>query len=71
METEAVATVAVTDASPAVGALVLIAFAAVAWQAWQFWRHRRIEVTTLLWQLPFAGLLGFIIYWCGQGFVED
>ncbi|MGO5251892.1 hypothetical protein ACTQ11_00830 [Collinsella bouchesdurhonensis] len=68
METEAVATVAVTDASPAVGALVLIAFAAVAWQ---FWRHRRIEVTTLLWQLPFAGLLGFIIYWCGQGFVED
>ena len=71
METETVTTVAVTDASAMVSALVLIAFAAVAWQAWQFWRHRRIEVTTLLWQLPFAGLLGFIIYWCGQGFVED
>ena len=59
------------NAGPAIGALVLILFAAAAWQAWQFWRHRRIEVTTLLWQVPFVGLLGFIIYWTGQGFVED
>lgn len=51
--------------------LARILFAAAAWQAWQFWRHRRIEVTTLLWQLPFTGLLAFTIYWCSQGFVED
>ena len=70
METEAPTTMA-ANAGPAISALVLILFATAAWQAWQFWRHRRIEVTTLLWQLPFVGLLGFIIYWTGQGFVED
>lgn len=70
METETVTTVA-ASAGPAVGALVLIIFAAVAWQAWQVFRRRRMEVTTLLWQLPFTGLLAFIIYWTGQGFMED
>ena len=61
METESPATIA-ANAGPATGALILILFAAVACQVWQFWRHRRIEVTTLLWQVPFVGLLGFIIY---------
>lgn len=70
MKTEAPTTIA-ANAGPATGALILILFAAAAWQAWQFWRHRRIEVTTLLRQVPIVGLLGFIIYWTGQGFVED
>ena len=73
MDTEEVAVVGADPAS-ALTALTLLAIICIAYHAQRIWRHREhgaVEIGTMLWNLAFLGLLGFLGSWAALGLIEE